>query len=102
LEFLQRIDQQVKIRGFRIELGEIEVCVAEHPAVRDVVVIAWEAEPGEKQLVAYYTLADVHQGNVQRDELQRFVGERLPQYMIPSIFVPLVELPLNANGKVDR
>jgi len=102
LEFLQRIDQQVKIRGFRIELGEIEVCLSEHPAVRDVVVTAWESEPGEKQIVAYYTLADVHQRNLQSDELQRFVGKRLPQYMIPSVFVPLVELPLNANGKVDR
>jgi len=99
IEFLGRIDHQVKIRGFRIELGEIEVMLAQHPAVRETVVIAREDQPGDKHLVAYVVPS---QEQLTTSELRRFLKELLPEYMLPSAFVMLEALPLTANGKVDR
>ncbi|HEX2195452.1 MAG TPA: amino acid adenylation domain-containing protein, partial [Actinomycetota bacterium] len=96
VEFLARLDSQVKIRGFRVELGEIEAALAEHPAVSEAVVTAFEAGPNDKRLVAYVA------GAGDPAELRRFVSERVPYYMVPSDFVTLEALPLNANGKVDR
>ncbi len=104
IEFLGRIDTQVKLRGFRIELGEIETTLARHPALRDVVVIAREDTPGVKRLVAYvvpHTSAEAA-GDSSAASLRAFLADKLPEYMIPSAFVPLEKLPLNANGKVDR
>jgi amino acid adenylation domain-containing protein len=100
IEYLGRLDYQVKIRGFRIELGEIEATLRDHPAVGDTVVVAREETSGDKRLVAYVvprpnTLA-------AQDVLRRFVQARLPQYMVPSAFVALPELPLTSSGKVDR
>lgn len=100
LEFVGRADFQVKIRGFRIELGEIERRLEEHPNVQQPVVLAREDLPGQKQLVAYVVASN--ESTLQDSELQAFVGETLPSYMIPSAIVPLDALPMTTNGKVDR
>jgi amino acid adenylation domain-containing protein len=100
IEFLGRRDEQVKVRGYRIELGEIEAQLREYKEVREVVVCARQEMADEKRLVAY-VVAD--QGNgFSVSELRRSLSERLPDYMVPSSFVILEELPLTANGKVDR
>ncbi len=97
--FQGRIDQQVKIRGYRIELGEIESVLGNHHAVQHVAVMAREDTPGDKHLVAYL----VTKGQTPAiNELRLFLGEKLPEYMVPAIFVFLNALPLTSNGKVDR
>ncbi|NEQ77289.1 MAG: amino acid adenylation domain-containing protein [Okeania sp. SIO2C9] len=100
IEYLGRIDNQVKVRGFRIELGEIEAVLAQHPNLRQVAVIVREEQPGDKRLVAYVC---PHEGKIlTSSELYHFLGERLPEYMVPSTFVMLEALPLTPSGKVDR
>ncbi len=101
LEFLGRIDEQVKIRGFRIELREIERVLAQHPAVREVVVIAREDVPGDKRLVAYI-VSNLQEGSSVEPLLRCFLEEKLPKYMVPSAFIVLEVLPLTPNGKVNR
>ena len=99
LEFLGRIDRQVKIRGYRIELGEIEAVLGQHPAVREAVVVAREDRSGDNRLVAYV----VPRASVpETGELRHFLRDKLPEYMIPAVFVMLEALPLTPNGKVDR
>lgn len=100
IEFLGRIDDQVKIRGFRIELGEIEAALRQHPAVRETVVLARENALGGKQLVAY--LVAQGESPPTASELRVFLKEKLPDYMMPAVFVPLDALPLMPNGKVNR
>ena len=100
IEYLGRNDFQVKLRGFRIELGEIEARLTEHEAVLEAVVVAREDRPGEKRLVAYYTSSPEHE--VSSSEIRAFLGERLPEYMVPAVYVPLDEMPLSPNGKLDR
>nr|QEO73764.1 AMP-dependent synthetase and ligase [uncultured bacterium] len=100
LEYLGRVDNQVKIRGFRIEIGEIESVLSRHEGVREAVVVAREDGPGDKRLVAYLTAANGTTPAV--GELRRHILQSLPEYMIPSVFVPLAEMPLTANGKVNR
>jgi amino acid adenylation domain-containing protein len=97
LEFLGRIDNQVKIRGFRIELGEIEEVLAAHPAVRECAAMVREDAPGVRFLAAY-----VAGGEATDDELREHLGAKLPEYMVPSVFVRLEALPHTPNGKVDR
>ena len=99
LEFLGRLDHQIKIRGSRIELGEIEATLATHPAVQRAVVLARESAPGDKRLVAYF-VTNSPVSSVR--ELHSFLHERLPDYMMPSAFVPLDALPLTSSGKIDR
>jgi len=96
---LGRLDHQVKIRGFRIELGEIEAVLSRHPAVRQVVVTAWEDHQGVKQLAAY--LVGQEGQAPSPTELRSFVRASLPDYMTPSFFVFLEAIPLTANNKVD-
>ena len=100
IEFLGRFDDQVKIRGFRIELGEVEAALQEHPSVRKVVVIAREDPLGNKQLIAYIVLEKINPPT--QSEWRQFLSHKLPEYMIPSAFIILDELPLHPNGKVDR
>lgn len=99
IEFLGRLDHQVKIRGFRVELGEIETALLSHVAVRSCVVIAREDRPGEKRLVAY-VVPNETEGSMSA--LRAHLGAKLPDYMIPSVFVFLDAMPLTPNGKVDR
>ena len=99
LEFLGRVDTQVKVRGFRIELGEIESVLMAHPEVREAVVLARENTPGDQRLVAYF----IPDGEAPAPlELRRFVQAKLPEYMVPWVFVPLEAWPLAATGKLDR
>ncbi|MBF0428907.1 MAG: amino acid adenylation domain-containing protein, partial [Magnetococcales bacterium] len=99
IAFLGRKDYQVKVRGFRIELGEIEAILTQHPDIRETAATTWEPQPGDKQLVAY---VESRQPPPQSDELRIYLKRRLPDYMIPSIFVILEALPRSPNGKVDR
>jgi len=99
IEFLGRIDHQAKIHGFRIELGEIESVLSQHPAIRETVVLAREDEQGNKRLVAYIVGS---QESILISELRDFLKEKLPEYMVPSVFLQLKALPLTPNGKVDR
>lgn len=101
LEFLGRIDYQVKIRGFRVEPGEIEALLNQHPEIRESVVVSHENGNGEKTLVAYVIGAS-DRSTVSSGELRAFLGQQLPEYMVPSTFVQLDRLPLSPNGKVDR
>jgi len=100
IEFLGRIDHQVKIRGHRVELQEIELAFSQHPAVREIVVVAREDPPGDRRLVAYVVSASKTKPTAS--ELRRFAQDRLPEAMTPSVFVFLDELPLTPNGKVNR
>jgi amino acid adenylation domain-containing protein len=100
LEFLGRLDQQVKVRGFRIELSEIESLLAQHPVVREAVATVREYTPEDRRIVAYVVLQPEAVSAVS--ELQGVLKEHLPEYMMPTAIVPLNELPLTANGKVDR
>ncbi len=131
IEFLGRIDNQVKVRGFRIELGEIESVLSQHPAVREVVLLAREEKAGNKRLVAYIVpnkqsrgqedliagsdrfqseipkqeAQDLDNSNIHHSalshDLRNFVKEKLPEYMIPAAFVFLEVMPLTPNGKVN-
>ncbi|MCP5102896.1 MAG: amino acid adenylation domain-containing protein, partial [bacterium] len=97
IEFLGRIDQQVKIRGYRVELGEIESQLLKHPGIKEAVVIDRVGEDAEKYLCAYIVL-----DGEDITGLKEYLSEELPGYMIPLFFVPVEEIPLTANGKVDR
>ena len=101
IEFLGRNDFQVKIRGFRIELGEVEARLADHPSVRETVALARDDGPGEKRLVAYFTIR-LDAPPPAAEALRRHLAAILPEYMIPAAYVRLDALPLTANGKLDR
>ena len=100
LEFIGRVDHQVKIHGFRIEPGEIEFVLSRHPAVEKAAVLARNTVSEENRLVAYVVFA--LDRNASAAELQDFLREKLPAYMIPSAFVFLENFPINPNGKLDR
>jgi amino acid adenylation domain-containing protein len=115
LEYLGRLDHQVKIRGYRVEPGEVEAALREHPGVHDVVVVPWQPASGDRRLAAYLLPRSVDgaaaggaDGSVRHGaaelvrDLRRAARERLPEYMVPSVFVPMDRFPLSPNGKVDR
>ena len=97
LEFLGRLDHQVKVRGFRIELGEIEVALERHPAVERAAVLPG---PDGQSLTAW--VAGPEAAGLAPAELRAFLRARLPEHMVPALFVTLAALPLTANGKIDR
>ncbi len=99
VEFLGRVDAQVKVRGFRIELGEIEAVLARHPLVDRAVVVVREDRPGDKRLAAYVVLSDT---TFDLRELRAYVAARVPDYMVPPIFMPVASFPLSPSGKLDR
>ncbi|MEN5144490.1 amino acid adenylation domain-containing protein, partial [Pseudomonas juntendi] len=99
LECLGRNDDQVKIRGFRIELGEIEQQLAQVPGIGEVLVMAVADEQGPLRLVTWYTR---QVATLTALDLRSHLRGRLPEYMVPSAFVALAQMPLNNNGKVDR
>ncbi|MEY9862089.1 amino acid adenylation domain-containing protein [Catenulispora sp. GAS73] len=99
LVFVGRTDDQVKIRGFRVELGEVENALAAHPAVATCAVAVDEAPGREARLAAYITAAAPAPGYT---EIRDFLADRLPGHLIPASLTVLEELPLTANGKVDR
>ncbi|HZD48843.1 MAG TPA: amino acid adenylation domain-containing protein [Silvibacterium sp.] len=98
IQLIGRTDHQIKLRGHRIELGEIEVVIERHPEVLQAVV-ALHGDGSSQQLTAYIKPSD---GAVNAASLRAWLQERLPDYMVPSAFVPLAEIPLTPNGKVDR
>ena len=98
IEYLGRLDHQVKLRGFRIELGEVEAVLAGHPSVRRAIAMVRTVGAGDARLVAYVSGAP----ELTAAELTALVKQRLPQYMVPSAFVFLPQLPILPNGKVDR
>ena len=101
IEFFGRSDQQVKVRGFRIETGEVEAALAAHSSVRLAVVVAWKERSSDAALVAYVVPGDDGK-EADAAELREFLRAKLPEYMVPSMFVTLESVPLTPNGKVDR
>jgi natural product biosynthesis luciferase-like monooxygenase protein/amino acid adenylation domain-containing protein len=107
IEYLGRIDSQIKLRGFRIELGEIEATLRAHPAVQEAVIVLREEGEDNKYLVAYVAPVasplEAHAGSsLEPSQMQEYLHERLPDYMVPTFVVFLETLPLTPNGKVDR
>jgi len=97
IEFIGRIDHQVKIRGFRIELGEIEACLLKHEEISAALVVTKESETKDKHLCAYIVAREELSLSQLKDQLAR----QMPDYMVPSHFVFLENIPLTSNGKVD-
>jgi amino acid adenylation domain-containing protein len=100
IEFAGRKDFQVKIRGNRVELGEIETALQRHADIKSAVVVARHSPGSEDQLVAYAVLKDSRP--ISGDELREFLARSLPDYMVPSAFMTLDEMPLTPNGKINR
>ncbi|TYP74357.1 non-ribosomal peptide synthetase [Aquimarina intermedia] len=98
IEFLGRKDSQVKIRGYRIELGEIEKTILQHPEINHVVTLVRERSKYDKYICAYYLC----ERELTKKELDVFLGEYLPSYMLPSYYVRLEEIPITNNGKINR
>jgi amino acid adenylation domain-containing protein len=101
VEYLGRLDNQVKIRGHRIELGEIEEVLTQDRAVKQAVVVVREDQPGQKRLVAYVVL-EQGGGELDLSRMRDYLQTRLPEYMVPGALVVLENVPLTANGKLDR
>ena len=98
IEYLGRIDEQVKIRGYRIELGEIESVIQESKLVSQSVVLARETNEGSRRLVAYV----VPEGDFDKEAIMNYLTRKLPEYMVPALWVELESLPLTPNGKIDK
>ncbi|ACB52398.1 peptide synthetase [Crocosphaera subtropica ATCC 51142] len=96
IEYLGRIDNQVKIRGFRIELGEIEGMLRQHPQVQEAIAVVQEDNNKTPRLVAYVVASS------EPPDLRQFLSEKLPAYMVPTLFISLDAFPLTPNGKIDR
>jgi amino acid adenylation domain-containing protein/non-ribosomal peptide synthase protein (TIGR01720 family) len=100
IEFLGRMDRQVKIRGHRIEPGEIEAVLRQCPGIRDAAVVADQQPSGQQRLVAYFVHPETDAPTPE--DLRGILQRKLPEYMIPAVFVRMDALPLTPNGKLDR
>ncbi|MEK6278964.1 MAG: amino acid adenylation domain-containing protein [Acidobacteriota bacterium] len=100
IDFVGRRDQQIKLRGFRIELGDIETALLQHPSVQESVVVLREDQPGEPRLVGYVVLRSLPR--ITGSDLRSYLKAKLPDYMIPSVFVEILKFPKTPNGKIDR
>ncbi len=98
IQLIGRTDHQIKLRGHRIELGEIEVVIERHPQVRQAVVVL-DGDGADQRLVAYVTQSE---GATDTESLRSWLQSRLPDYMVPSLLIPVAEIALTPNGKVDR
>jgi thioester reductase-like protein len=114
LEILGRADRQLKVRGFRVEPAEIERALASHPAIGEAAVVAHESDSGHRQLAAYYTrrdgapakstVSDGDNGHHHASDasLRHFLADRVPEFMIPDVFMALDQMPRTGDGKIDR
>jgi len=102
LEFVGRADSQVKVRGFRVEVAEVEAVLARHPAVARVAVVAGKDHQGEGQLIAYVVPSAWQEEGSLAEVLRAHAGAALPDFMVPSVVVPMRAFPLTASGKLDR
>ncbi|MGW4770221.1 amino acid adenylation domain-containing protein [Nocardia sp. NPDC004278] len=103
IEFVGRADEQVKVRGFRIELGEVEAAIASYPGVGHCVVIAVADAAVGAMLAAYVVVANgLSESALDIDDVRRHAAATLPEYMVPSAFAVIDEIPLTAHGKLDR
>ena len=121
LEVIGRMDHQLKIRGFRIEPAEIESALVSHPGVAEAAVIAHEFGPGNRQLAAYYTRRRPKEPADPEDpedrdgsadgqtwdllsvaSLRSFLAARLPDFMVPAVFIAIEQMPLTPQGAIDR
>ena len=100
VDYLGRRDGQVKVRGFRVELDEVTTALARHPAVAECLTVVRPDGSGDRQLVAYVVPGP--DAEVTSADLRHFLSERLPAFMVPSIFMTLAVLPRTPTGKVDR
>jgi amino acid adenylation domain-containing protein len=100
VEYLGRIDHQVKLRGYRIELGEIESVLHGHAAIAEAAAVVREDVPGDQRLVAYVVTRDG--GELPATELRAWMAGKVPQQMIPALFVAMPQLPRSPSGKIDR
>jgi len=100
IAFVGRAHDQIKVRGFRLEPNEISAAINQHPGVLQSQVVARQDGDGDTRLIGYLVLAE--EGAPAPTELRDFLKARLPEYMVPEIFVRLESLPLSPNGKVDR
>jgi len=100
LDYLGRIDSQVKVRGYRIELGEVDSRVRDYSKIRDCVTIVSDRTHGSRELICYF-VGEAGE-NIEIEDLKKFLREKLPEFMIPAVFIKLDALPLSSNGKVDR
>jgi mycobactin peptide synthetase MbtE len=103
LEFVCRADEQVKVRGFRIELGEVESVLATHPTVSRCLVVTQDTEAG--QALAAYVVPTTHESapaRIDLNELRAHAASVLPEYMVPSAFAVIREIPLTVSGKLDK
>jgi amino acid adenylation domain-containing protein len=100
IEYVGRIDNQVKIRGYRVELGEIQTIMEQYPKIQQVAVTHYKDSQNDNYLAAYVVPNKEHALTI--NELQQFLKEKLPEYMVPSFFVLLEQIPLTPNGKVDN
>ena len=98
IKYLGRKDDQVKVRGYRIELGEINEILSQCPGVKSSVVVAKKDKFGQVRLLAYV----VPKTRMDKKQFESFLKTKLPEYMVPSVWMEMEELPLNSNGKIDR
>jgi len=100
IECLGRVDHQVKIRGYRVELGEIEALLRSHEQVLEAAVVLREDTPGDQRLVGY--VRSTSGSEIAAETLKDWLRRQLPEFMVPSVYVPVTEMPLTPNGKINR